>query len=328
VAVILLLVSVVALVQITGDEASASHGGMDAMLIDMDPSAAPANTATSLGSVETCARINENNILDADEDSVDSLSIDVVADSIPASNPMFAWVFTLNYNSSWLSVQSYDVFYLLDVLPGSSLIDASDAPPDTDGAFFAAAADTGYMPVTSESGSGVLQRLDISTDSGALVGTYPLTLTNNLHVDYIGDALVPHFTGSGLIAVNQACPVPDFDSDGAPDDTDNCPSVPNPGQADADNDGTGDACEAQPPIAVGGVAELLGNGQSVRSETREESRVPPLLALATPGDDNPRPGKCLAPGAPPPLDQPARVLLLVLRQSVLVELHPQPRPFR
>ncbi|MSR34110.1 MAG: hypothetical protein EXS12_04835 [Phycisphaerales bacterium] len=36
---------------------------------------------------------------------------------------------------------------------------------------------------------------------------------------------------------------PDFDSDGIPNATDNCPSVANPTQADCDGNGVGDACE-------------------------------------------------------------------------------------
>lgn len=37
---------------------------------------------------------------------------------------------------------------------------------------------------------------------------------------------------------------PDSDDDGIADSADNCPSTPNPDQADTDNDGVGDACDA------------------------------------------------------------------------------------
>ncbi|QOJ14679.1 MAG: DUF11 domain-containing protein [Planctomycetia bacterium] len=43
--------------------------------------------------------------------------------------------------------------------------------------------------------------------------------------------------------------VVDSDGDGVPDAEDNCPNVPNPDQADADADGTGDACEGDPMAA-------------------------------------------------------------------------------
>ena len=48
----------------------------------------------------------------------------------------------------------------------------------------------------------------------------------------------------GSFTVDYGCA--DADGDGACDATDNCPSVPNPGQSDMDNDGWGDACDNCP----------------------------------------------------------------------------------
>ena len=63
-----------------------------------------------------------------------------------------------------------------------------------------------------------------------------------------------HFDGRGaalraddVAAVRALYPAapsaPDQDGDGVPDSSDNCPTVPNPDQADGDHDGVGDACD-------------------------------------------------------------------------------------
>lgn len=52
----------------------------------------------------------------------------------------------------------------------------------------------------------------------------------------------------------------DEDDDGVPDDSDNCPTTPNPGQEDADGDGVGDVCDNCPTTANPDQTDLDGDG--------------------------------------------------------------------
>jgi hypothetical protein len=54
--------------------------------------------------------------------------------------------------------------------------------------------------------------------------------------------------------------VPDADSDGVPDSTDNCRVVANPSQSDIDGDGLGDACDNCPDVANADQLDADGNG--------------------------------------------------------------------
>lgn len=61
-------------------------------------------------------------------------------------------------------------------------------------------------------------------------------------IDYPNDRSLPTF--NELVIVNISVKTTDTDSDGVPDNQDNCPDVANPDQSDHDNDGLGDACDA------------------------------------------------------------------------------------
>ncbi len=53
---------------------------------------------------------------------------------------------------------------------------------------------------------------------------------------------------------------PDTDGDGIPDISDNCPTIPNPGQADGDGDGVGDVCDNCPTTPNVGQTDGDGDG--------------------------------------------------------------------
>ena len=219
-----LIGALMALLSGIGSAEAVPAGGADNFSIDMDPSSAPGNTATSIGSIESCARIDENDVLDADEDAVDTLLIDVVVGplGIPASNPIIAFAFFLLYPASQVAVVAEGQDFLLASGPNSAVFSASEGFPDSDGQFESAAADTntgapGNIP---ETGPGVLSRIGLETVASASSGVHDLLLGgSSSHVDPSNDAFPPDNAidtdGNGFadtvaqvarLAVNQACP--------------------------------------------------------------------------------------------------------------------------
>lgn len=61
---------------------------------------------------------------------------------------------------------------------------------------------------------------------------------------------------------------PDIDGDGVPNATDNCPTVPNPGQENEDGDRFGDACDSCPAYAHDNPSDPDGDGVSDECDPR------------------------------------------------------------
>jgi hypothetical protein len=102
----------------------------------------------------------------------------------------------------------------------------------------------------------VFQTVSFTAATGAAGGTVTATITKN---DTGGS-----FNNNVQIPVHITTPVvvePDGDGDGVPDASDNCPAVANGGQANADGDALGDACDTNSyaPAAAGTPADKNGD---------------------------------------------------------------------
>jgi hypothetical protein len=208
--------------------ATHSNSGVDNVSIDMDPNSAVLNTATSISTIQSCAQINNNSFLDADEDSPDQVLVDVVVGpaGIPIDRPLIAFQFELLFSPAIVSLASSDPNQLLMANPGSTMFDFSDTAPDNSGSFYVGVADIGFPPLAYETGPGVLARLALE---GTGAGQSPLTFTalpSSTGIVFVDDQneLIPWTTvHTAAVAVDQLC---DVDVDGIADAIDACPNLP------------------------------------------------------------------------------------------------------
>jgi hypothetical protein len=237
---------------------------MDQMAIDLESSQFPANTPSSLGTRQVCTRINENNLIDADEDIVDGMIIDITAMGIPPfddggtpgdptddSGGITGFSYTLDYESQYnLTVSALDnngLLYRDDPPPMGT---GSDSTPDDNADFVWHGSDLDTVDSNPEDGSGWLHRLTLISEPVAGAGTHSLTLASPAHIDAAGTSHAPDAAFGALISVNSAaCGLHDGDFDGIGAVFDNCPFVFNPGQENSDTDPFGDACDNCPTLS-------------------------------------------------------------------------------
>ncbi|MCH8815338.1 MAG: thrombospondin type 3 repeat-containing protein [Chloroflexi bacterium] len=214
---------------------------IDNVSIDVEEDATPANTATSIGSVEVCAFVEDNDVLDLDEDTTDTIVIDVVTgpDGIPAASPINAFSFTLQYEETAVNVTSLDLDLLL-TSQGGSIFNGSESVPDSDGSFIVNAID---LAATGVDGPGVLARIELEAVGS---GYSTLSLGNLALLDEFGGFVSIAATQMATIVaepVAETTPCVDSDGDEIVDGADNCPAIANADQTNFDGDALGDVCD-------------------------------------------------------------------------------------
>ena len=89
------------------------------------------------------------------------------------------------------------------------------------------------------------------------------------------------FAGDGLVCC------PDGDGDGVCDDDDNCPEEANPDQADADDNGVGDACQVDADAVVIPLADLSTTAEFYEWDTTVAPTVTVSFFAVLDGDGDP-----------------------------------------
>jgi len=192
--------------------------------VDVDPSG---NTATSLGPIDSCRSVSTGTVFD----------IDIIIENVEA---LRVWNVALRYDPSVVTVLSKDIQMFLAANAGSDVADYSYGDPSGGGAYELTAADLSEEESPHESGSGVLVRLTLEAVGPGLSSA---ALSQIFLLAYPAWPLFGASISGGQIAVDRGCGT-DVDTDGWPDEIDNCPDGANPDNDDADGDGLGDVCDA------------------------------------------------------------------------------------
>jgi hypothetical protein len=209
--------------------------------IGVDPYAS-GSSATDLGELESCARINVG----------DTVEADVFVESV---QDLLAWEAYLAYDSDIVHIVDRDVQMFQAASSGSSVFDSSEDVPDDDGLLRLGAADIADPP-SPDSGSGVLARITLE---GVGKGVSPLSLAPT---DVDGDG-TPDVGPSIKDADNAA--VQDTDEDGYFDgpfkDAEMAVGVPCPADSNpaVDARGSGHNSDGEFPlwIVIAGVAAAV-----------------------------------------------------------------------
>jgi len=187
-----MLVGVLALAAIVGAQALAGGGGAGqassavVLGVDADPAG---NTATSLGSIDSCVSVEAG----------DTFTIDVFIRDV---EDLQVWNVFVQYDPLVVNIIDRDVQMFLAANPGSDVHDNSYGDPGLGGFYDLMAADVADDP-PHESGSGVLARLTLTAVGPGLTAieiSDPVLWGYPLHSIGVGSMV------NAWVAVEQECP--------------------------------------------------------------------------------------------------------------------------
>lgn len=203
----MLTMAVVSLVVIAGAEAAlATHSTSTIGLLALDPNV-QGNTATSLGPIDGCARVEAGARID----------VDYVVDSVPEDRPIIAFEVEVRYDPQLVEPVALDHKLLLAAAGSYSPFAAlTDDLPDSDGNLRISVLDTASKAdpeANVERGAGVLARITFLAKAAGIseiavvvepepAPVYPLVQ------DSQNETIFADRLGSASLAVGQECPAP------------------------------------------------------------------------------------------------------------------------
>ncbi|MDP2675772.1 MAG: hypothetical protein Q8Q00_12860 [Dehalococcoidia bacterium] len=271
----------IAIVALTAAAALAGHPlasrGLQAVTVgfDVDPGAAPANSATSLGSIEGCARVKNS--------AGNQFNIDVYVDKIPSGQDLAGFNYRLNFDDKRFRVVKENHELLLASAPGSNVLEfggAGGGIPDVTSPHDVAPVDLGAPPASLEVGpmTGILGRYTLEVLQGAPDGVAELSLSSLGVFNSQGGEIHIDQAVAGHVALGSACrsdlPLPT-----SPPATE---ATPTPATAvlDADEDRVRDADDLCVDTPAGASVDASGCSDAQLTTLAQQAKELLLAAIA------------------------------------------------